>query len=479
VTHQLLEERLEEAMAACRQDGAPLAVFVVALDGFAKVNDVFGHRVGDDLLHDLAGRLVASRRRTDTVARLGGDEFVVVCPHVGSTALACRIASSMLDDVRRPTSIEAVEHRLSASIGVVVYPYPAPGLTQPPASEVSSGSGSGNDGPSSDGLHGAGAVPNMPGVVHTDALVGDAAFAMRRSKAQGGGSWTLFDPTMREPAVARHRNRQGLRAAMENGSLVLGYEPICSLESHDAVGEVAVLGWRDEGSSSRHPSASHEAVDDAGLAVPVGRWVLDRALLDLSVKRAKTLLSGSFRVWVSVPAGLLSEAGFVDTLEELSAKHHVPPTMIGLDLMQPSTNSLDTVEPTLRALVERHVALSLDNFGSGSWDLVLLQRLPIAAVKLAPSLVGALRGPGGSDAAKAMIHGLVEFAGAIGLAVVACGVVSAEQVTALRAAGCTLGQGPYFGVGRHAASRPREQLWANGAELNSGSAQPAGALIEL
>ena len=114
-----LDERFAEAMARCRQDGASLAVLLVALDGFSEVNELYGHNVGDDLLHDAAARLSAARRKSDTVARFAGDEFVVVCPYVASAELACEMAARILEDLSRPTTLDKVETQLSASIGVV------------------------------------------------------------------------------------------------------------------------------------------------------------------------------------------------------------------------------------------------------------------------------------------------------------------------------------------------------------------------
>src|SRR5580658_3149857 len=116
----VLEQRFEEAMTRCREDGASLAVLVVALDAFSDVNESYGHGVGDSLLHDAAARLAAARRGSDTVARFAGDEFVVVCPYVASADFAGQMAAQILEDLSTPTSVEGIEVQLSASIGVVV-----------------------------------------------------------------------------------------------------------------------------------------------------------------------------------------------------------------------------------------------------------------------------------------------------------------------------------------------------------------------
>ncbi|HUY22577.1 MAG TPA: diguanylate cyclase [Acidimicrobiales bacterium] len=425
----LLDQRLEHALATCRQDDAALAVLVVALDGFSKVNELFGHRVGDDLLHDVAERMSAARRRSDTVARFAGDEFVVVCPYVGSAELACQMAERILEDVSLPTSVDGVEHHLTASIGVVV--------TTP------------------------GEVAEDTEMLET--ILGDAVLAMRHAKDDGGASWRLFDPSMRAHAADRYQYRQDLRAAMENGELVLEYEQIVDLESCTAIGQSARLGWQH--SAIDRPEALLDVVDDAGLAIPVGRWVLDEALSVLAARRATSNLPADFRVWVKVSPSFVADTALVESVDELTAKHRIPPSMIGLDIGEPSATALPTAEPALEALAGRGIGLMLDGFGSTPSNLALLQRLPISGLKLSPEVVAGLDdldddaqdgdwasevpdpdGPDAPDGA-ALVRGLVGLGRALGLTVVAQGVTSEFQVATLRSLGCGFAQGPFLGNG--------------------------------
>ena len=499
----LLDERLEQALARCREDDASLAVLVVSLDGFGTVNELFGHGVGDDLLHDMAARLSASRRKMDTVARFAGDEFVVVCPFIGSPELACRMATRILEDVSKPTVLEGVEHRLSASIGVV--------FTSPFGTSES-----------------------------VESLLGDASIAMRHVKEDGGASWRLFEPSMREHATVRYQNRLDLRAALEEGGLVLTYEPIVDLVSGSPVGEAAILDWsppgaEDQGPEPGHPGAvaaaataprptkatgasgtngtngenagenarkgvhvatssaatdddetaggdddetaggddehSDEAevgavegsrdlldlVDEAGLATPIVRWVLDEALSELSIRRITSTLPASFRVWVKVAPSMLGDVALVDALDELTAKHGVPLSMVGLDVREPLGAMVGAAEPVFTALAERDVAIALDDFGTGLSNLSRLTQLPVRALKLAPELVidlvpgpaaddGGARAEAGDEAASsaALVRGLVDLGRALGLEVVAQGVEYEAQVVALRSLGCAFAQGPMF-----------------------------------
>ena len=223
----LLDDRINQALATCRRNHSALAILFIDLDGFKAVNDLFGHRVGDLALRELANRLAEARRRTDTIARFGGDEFVIVCPDVESVDVAFRIAEVILAELSRPVVIGSTEHRLTASIGIVVT---EPGDTQATA----------------------------------DALLRDADLAMYGAKDEGKATWKLFDETMRARAASRHEIEQGLRVAMDQDELVLEYQPIIDLQSGGIVGAEALVRWNRPGHGIVPPA------DFLGVADKVG-----------------------------------------------------------------------------------------------------------------------------------------------------------------------------------------------------------------
>src|SRR5580658_1691988 len=202
----LLDDRINQALATCRRNHSALAILFIDLDGFKAVNDLYGHSVGDLALRELANRLAEARRRTDTIARFGGDEFVIVCPDVESVDVAFRMAEVMLAELSRPVVIGTTEHRLTASIGIVV--------TDPADMAVTA-----------------------------DALLRDADLAMYGAKAEGKATWRLFDETMRARAASRHEDGQGLRAGQEQGGLGLEVPANLGLPAGGVVGAEALVRW--------------------------------------------------------------------------------------------------------------------------------------------------------------------------------------------------------------------------------------------
>ncbi len=435
----LLDDKLNGAVAACHSDDAPVGVFFVALDRFSRVNELFGHQAGDDLLNDVAARLCASRRRTDTVARFGGDEFVVVCPYIGGEEDAARVAQQLLDEVARPTSVHGVEHQLTASVGVVVTD--------------------------------TGEPPDTADTLRPDMLLGNAALAMRYAKDEGGGSWRFFEPVMREHAAARHRSRQGLRAAMESGDLVVEYQPVIDLASGTPVSELAIIrpsppdtdAPEELGAPAPSVWELLDEAEEAGLGPSVARWLLDTTLCDLSLRMKASPLPEDFRLWIKVSLGQVTDPSFLESLDELTAKYRLAPSVLGLDVREAPTSNLAAVASVIDALGERGVLCSLDDFGAGPSNLDWLQQLPIAGIKLSPLVVASIDpatadapdDPAASDATRdgvptedgrggALVRGLVSLGSALGLSVVAQGVTTAGQAAALRLLGCEFGAGPYL-----------------------------------
>ncbi len=403
----LLDDRINQALAICRRNHSALAILFIDLDGFKAVNDLNGHAVGDLALRELANRLAEARRRTDTIARFGGDEFVVVCPDVESVDVAYRMAEVILAELSRPVVLGSTEHRLTASIGIVVTDPGDPTAT-------------------------------------ADALLRDADLAMYAAKDEGKASWKLFDETMRARAASRHEVEQGLRVAMEQDELVLEYQPVIDLQSGGIVGAEALVRWNRPGHGMVPPADFLGVADKVGLTASMGRWILDHALADLARLRASGTLPEGFHMWVNVSPRQIADLHFAELVTELSALHQVPTLLLGVEIAEHAVRDVVTTENVLSALHDLDVAVQLDDFGSGESNLAWLQELPISGIKIDAEFIAALDAVREHDGG-AMVRGIIGLGHELHLTIVGEGVETHAQAVALRAMGCEYAQGFYFG----------------------------------
>ncbi len=423
----LLDDRLGQALATSRRGGNVLAVLFVDLDTFKVVNDLFGHHVGDQLLRQMADRLAAARRSSDTVARFGGDEFVVVCPDVKTSAAACRIAEHLLKELAETAEVEGVEHRLTASVGIA--------LSSPGVSNQSS-----------------------------ETLLRNADTAMYRAKEEGGARWELFDDAMRDRVLERFEVERGLRAGIDGAELVLAYQPLVDLVSGNVVGAEALLRWHRQGYGTMLPGSFLSVAEESGLIVQIGRWALEQALSELARARASREIPDSFRLWVNVSPHQLANVHFAEVVAELMQKHEIPASMLGLEIIEEVLRDAHATEKVLQSLRELGVSVNLDDFGAGHSNLAWLQDLPITGLKIDRRFVSSLDAP--DDArGTAIVRGLLGLGHALGLSVVGEGVETPAQAQALRDMGCELAQGYHF-----AYPGTPEQLWAsvNGSSNGNG-----------
>ena len=403
-----LLDTLERALRRARRTDGPMAVLLLDVDHFKVVNDSLGHDAGDILLREVAARLRAVVRDGDTVARFGGDEFVVVaespCDEEGATALAQRIEDALSPSV----VIDGRPVHVSASIGVAV-------------------SRGGRDARS---------------------LLRDADTAAYWAKSRGRARHELFDEELRRRADARLQTEQELRQALERDELVPYYQPVVSTTTGEVLGLEALVRWEHPTRGVLAPGAFIEVALETGLIVPLGRRVLELACRDLAVWDT---LGGS-RPWVSVniDAQQLHLDGFPDDVARVLRDTGTDPDRIRLELTENAFLDLASVEAAhrLRAL---GVRLAVDDFGTGYSSLNYLRRLPVDVLKIDRSFLEDLSADPQADA---VVRAIVELSHTMGLTVVAEGVETAEQLTALAVIGCDASQGFLIARPMPAASVP-------------------------
>ncbi|WP_258574234.1 putative bifunctional diguanylate cyclase/phosphodiesterase [Streptomyces shenzhenensis] len=407
----LFTRRVQQALSGRRSsDRGPAlrntAVLFIDLDGFKAVNDTIGHQAGDELLVQAARRLQDAVRQGDTASRLGGDEFAALIVGDGTRDRSARerhileLADRLRVTLSQPYAIDGNDVRVNASIGVA---FAEPGL-------------------------GAGE------------LLRNADLAMYRAKAAGKGRVKLYKPQMQQDVVRKAELATRLRAALHDGEFALLHQPVVSLESGRIESVSAQARWRSSQGVLFTPAEFLRVAEDSDKTAELDRWILQEA-----VEQAAERAAGGLLVPVAVRTSarrLLDRSSPLGSVEALLTRHALPSGALVLELSDTDPRvPLDELERRLTALSRHGVRIALDGFGSGYAAITALRKLPVDVLKLDRSLVEAV-------VESARLHkitsGLLRIACDLGLESVAEGVDLPEQVTALRAMGCTHGMGMAF-----------------------------------
>jgi diguanylate cyclase (GGDEF)-like protein len=406
----LLLERLGEAIERAREEGSMLAVMFLDLDNFKVVNDSLGHEAGDDLLRALVPRLREALLLMDTVARFGGDEFVVVCEGLRRRREVVTIARRLQDALERPFELGGESFKLSASIGVRTA---------------------------------------MEEEVDAMSLLRDADTAMYRAKDRGRGRFEFFHGGMRSRAVARMSLENALRESFERGQLDLNFQPVLALGSGRITSFEALLRWSHGELGDVPPARFLPVAEDAGLIVPIGRWVLDEATRAIATWRRQW---PHLTIGVNLSASEIADRGLVGHLQEVLRRNDLPPEALVVEITESSLID-DTAASArgLEAIRRTGVGMVLDDFGTGYSSLGYLQRLPLDALKIDRSFVQRLET---SREGGAIVAAISAMATALDLDVIAEGIETDAQLRIVRELGCTFGQGILLGAPLPAARIP-------------------------
>ncbi len=409
----LFLDRLEQAMARARRHDRTVAVMFMDLDRFKVINDSLGHAVGDALLRELAGRLRAAVRDGDTVARLGGDEFAVLLEDMARPEDASRVARKLLEALGEPFTAEGREFYLTASIGVSLFPA---------------------DG---DDAH---------------ALLKNADAAMYRAKERGRNSYGFYSAELGRRSARRLELETHLRRALERGELELHYQPQLCLRSGGVTGVEALLRWRHPQLGQVSPAEFVPVLEDTGLIVPVGHWVLERACAQLRAWREQGV--DGFAVSVNLSAHQLHRPRIAEEILGVLDRTGIDTCSGCLELELTESLLMHEVEETiakLERLREAGVRIAVDDFGTGYSSLAYLKRFPIHVLKIDRSFVRDL--PDDPDD-RVIARSILSLGHNLGLDVVAEGVETRAQLEFLRAEGCGAAQGYLFSPPVPAAELP-------------------------
>ncbi len=406
---RLLMDRLEQALLSGRRGQAHGALLILDLDNFKALNDTRGHDVGDQLLKEVAQRLVANVRQEDTVARLGGDEYVVILENLGrDEATAAHLAEMIADKVRlalgAPYLLNGCDeyYEATASIGIALF---------------------------------------HDGEISSETLLKQADVALYQAKDAGRNLIRFFNVAMQAAIDARASLENALRQALNKNELKLHYQPQVD-DLGRVIGAEALLRWPRADGSLVPPAQFIPLAEESGLILAIGEWVVHTACEQLKAWAGEPR-TRDLQLAINVSGRQFHQVDFVARIAACIAECGIDPSRLKLELTESVV--LDNVEEVIQRMRELKalgVRFSLDDFGTGYSSLSYLKRLPLDQIKIDQSFIRDLN-VDPNDAA--IVRAILAMSRSLGLDVIAEGVETPEQRDFLRENGCTAFQGYLFG----------------------------------
>ncbi|MGE8351132.1 MAG: putative bifunctional diguanylate cyclase/phosphodiesterase [Pseudomonas protegens] len=397
----LLGDRLSQAMARARRYEQQLAVLFLGLDRFKRINQALGYPAGDELLKRIAHSLQQAMRESDSVFRYGSDEFVVLLHDQQPPPQVRSVVQKLLATVSQMHNIAGHELRVTASLGISLYP---------------------EDG--QDAL----------------TLIKKAEMAMRNSKDIAPGSYCFFTEDMTHQAREQQNLESGIRQALENQEFRLHYQPKIHLASGQVVGAEALIRWFSPQRGWISPSQFIPVAEDSGLINRISQWVLGEATRQSRAWQQAGL--APIRLSVNLSASDFRQPQLLQQLQGALQDSALDPTLLELEITEGVLmQNVEATLATLQAIKALGVSLAVDDFGTGYSSLSYLRKFPVDVLKIDQSFIqGLSHDP--KDAA--LVSAIIQLGRNLNLNVIAEGVETLEQLTFLKQQGCEEGQGYYF-----------------------------------
>lgn len=397
----LFFSRLQHAIAQARRHGHFVAVVFLDLDGFKRVNDTMGHRVGDQLLQEIARRLKTNLRESDTIARMGGDEFTIILDEIMQVKYVTLIARKIIQLFQESIEINGHKITISTSIGISMFPV------------------DGND---------------------VETLLKNADFAMYRAKSRGKNCFQMFNCTMNDTQREYHSLENHLRNAIQNNELILHYQPQVEIRSGRITGIEALVRWQHPVYGLLAPQKFIPLAEETDLIKDVGNWVLRTAC-----RQSKIWFDAGiapFRLSVNISPKQFQEKRLARNIQQILQETLFPSEFLTIEITE--SNAMQDVNHTKRMLTRlRDIGLQLfvDDFGQGYFSLSYLKRFPIEKLKIDRALMQKMiNNP--DDAA--ITSAIIALAHRLNLKVIAKGVENEYQYNFLRNHNCDEIQGFHF-----------------------------------
>ena len=396
----LLNDRCQHALSVAQRGKKSVALMFLDLDHFKNVNDSLGHRVGDEVLVELAARLKAAVREQDTVSRLGGDEFILLLPDTDEAG-ASHLAQKLLQTALQPILIEQHELTVTPSIGIALYPQDGADL---------------------------------------DALSRCADAAMYRAKADGRNGYRFYTTQIQADSDRILLLDNALRRALERHQLALHYQPQISLISGQITGAEALLRWTHPELGVISPIEFIPIAEANGLILPIGEWVIRTATQQLSSWIARGM--APITMAVNLSALQFRLPNLPQLVSRILLDAALPPKLLEIELTEgvAMTHPMEAAA-VMNELHHRGVRMAIDDFGTGYSSLSYLKKFQVYKLKIDQSFV---RDITEDTDDKAIVGAIISMASSLGLQTIAEGVETEGQLEYLRAQGCHEAQGYYF-----------------------------------
>jgi diguanylate cyclase (GGDEF)-like protein len=416
----LFSKLLNQAIHQAHRYRRPLAVMFLDLDRFKQINDTLGHSAGDQLLQEVASRLKACLRDSDTVARLGGDEFVVLLPELDEEKYVAMVAQKILVAIAKPFVLAGHEFRVTASIGISIYPQ------------------NGKD---------------------EQTLKKNADIAMYQAKQDGKNTFQFYSSKLDENSLERLALESGLRHALERNEFELHYQAKRDIATNRITGVEALLRWQHPDLGTVTPLQFIPIAEETGMIVPIGKWVIRTACMQ-NVAWQKLGLA-DLNMAVNLTARQLNDERLLVDLATILRETGMDAHFLELEFTE--SLLMQDVDKTMRILTglkAMGVRIAIDDFGIGYSTLSNLQKYPLDTIKIDQSLI---QDVGSVTEEKKLTDAIVELGRVLSLTIVAQGVETREQADYLRAHACDEFQGFYFNR-PVAAEEFGDLLWAQASE---------------
>lgn len=410
-------ERLNQAIRKAKRHQQQVVLMMLDLDNFKTINDSLGHSFGDRLLQKIAEKLLTCVDSSDTVARLGGDEFTIVLPSITHIENAEAVAKNVLKTCEQPIYIEGHELRVSASIGISVFP---------------------DDGK------------------NQQILFKNADMAMYQCKAEGRNYYRFYTEEMNRETQTSIQMEYELRRALARNEFYLQYQPLVKTSNRSINGVEALLRWNNPQLGQVPPDVFIPIAESIGLINDIGHWVLQTACAQIKQWRDIPLSAYSPQyVAVNISGNQLRQNDFIDVIRDTLATYHLPTQALELEITEGILlENTDRTCDMLSTIRKMGVRLSIDDFGTGYSSLSYLRRFPFDTLKIDRSFIKDI--PQISEASQ-IVSAIISMATILGLEVVAEGVETEEQLTFLSNFNCNTVQGYY--TGRPSSPEALDQLF--------------------